>query len=213
MGLSRHFSYSTMVCLTAHQKHRPRTHHQALSGPPVLQGFIHSNKEQVLKVYYLPGIPEVFQRNFQIQIAHLVPENITLYGEGIFPRISLDLHRNLRGTPRGPTEMTLPMRPRGGGDENFQRSLVLFYVVPQLPGWRARVRFDSNCSHCKLRLQSILPAINSHQRQCGDISAKCVLCIPSATMSLPVSCPNNTFGYLHGGAGVWCPVKCQNLKI
>lgn len=53
-----------------------------------------------MKVYYLPGIPEVFQRNFQIQIAHLVPENITLYGEGIFPRISLDLHRNLQGNEK-----------------------------------------------------------------------------------------------------------------
>ncbi|CAO2609940.1 Hydrocephalus-inducing protein, partial [Lemmus lemmus] len=65
-----------------------------------LSGFIRSNKEQVLKVYYLPGIPEVFQRSFQIQIAHLDPENITLYGEGIFPRISLDLHRNLLGNEK-----------------------------------------------------------------------------------------------------------------
>ncbi|XP_058135740.1 hydrocephalus-inducing protein homolog isoform X1 [Dasypus novemcinctus] len=61
-----------------------------------LSGFIGSLKEQVLKVCYLPGIPEVFQRSFQIQIAHLDPENITLSGEGIFPRICLDLPRNLR---------------------------------------------------------------------------------------------------------------------
>ncbi|ERE78885.1 hydrocephalus-inducing protein [Cricetulus griseus] len=74
-----------------------------LPGVPLilpLSGFIRSNKEQVLKVYYLPGIPEVFQRSFQIQIAHLDPENITLYGEGIFPRISLDLLRNLRGNEK-----------------------------------------------------------------------------------------------------------------
>ncbi|KAI4571668.1 hypothetical protein MJG53_013774 [Ovis ammon polii x Ovis aries] len=62
-----------------------------------LQGFISSHKEQVLKVYYLPGVPEIFQRSFQIQIAHLDPENITLSGEGIFPRICLDLPRNLKG--------------------------------------------------------------------------------------------------------------------
>jgi len=48
-------------------------------------------------VYYLPGVPEVFQRSFQIQIAHLDPENITLRGEGIFPRICLDLPRKLHG--------------------------------------------------------------------------------------------------------------------
>jgi hypothetical protein len=89
-----------------------------------MQGFIQSNKEQVLKVYYLPGIPEVFQRNFQIQIAHLVPENITLYGEGIFPRISLDLHRNLQGTATlsnslpTPNAITYSSTPGGRGVED-----------------------------------------------------------------------------------------------
>ncbi|EHB15465.1 Hydrocephalus-inducing protein-like protein, partial [Heterocephalus glaber] len=65
-----------------------------------LSGFISSYRKQVLKVYYLPGIPEIFQRRFQIQIAHLDPENITLSGEGIFPRISLDLPRNLQGNEK-----------------------------------------------------------------------------------------------------------------
>ncbi|KAM6177458.1 hydrocephalus-inducing protein homolog [Erethizon dorsatum] len=61
-----------------------------------LSGFISSHRQQVLKVDYLPGIPEVFQRSFQIQIAHLDPENVTLSGEGVFPRICLDLPRNLQ---------------------------------------------------------------------------------------------------------------------
>ncbi|TEA38515.1 hypothetical protein DBR06_SOUSAS110422, partial [Sousa chinensis] len=71
-----------------------------LPGVPLIQplsGFIGSHKEQVLKVYYLPGVPEIFERSFQIQIAHLDPENITLSGEGIFPRICVDLPRNLKG--------------------------------------------------------------------------------------------------------------------
>nr|XP_012627881.1 hydrocephalus-inducing protein homolog isoform X3 [Microcebus murinus] len=63
-------------------------------------GFISAHNEQVLKVYYLPGVPELFQRSFQIQIAHLDPEKITLSGEGIFPRICLDLPRNLRGNEK-----------------------------------------------------------------------------------------------------------------
>ncbi|XP_047385193.1 hydrocephalus-inducing protein homolog isoform X1 [Sciurus carolinensis] len=74
-----------------------------LPGVPLivpLSGFIGSSKEQVLKVYYLPGIPEIFERSFQIQIAHLVPENITLSGEGIFPRICLDLPRNIQGNEK-----------------------------------------------------------------------------------------------------------------
>ncbi|KAM9191706.1 LOW QUALITY PROTEIN: hydrocephalus-inducing protein homolog [Dugong dugon] len=74
-----------------------------LPGVPLilpLSGFIESHKEQVLKVYYLPGVPEVFHRSFQIQIAHLDPENIILSGEGIFPRICLDLPRNLKGNEK-----------------------------------------------------------------------------------------------------------------
>ncbi|XP_069312434.1 hydrocephalus-inducing protein homolog [Eulemur rufifrons] len=74
-----------------------------LPGVPLvlpLCGFIGSQNEQVLKIYYLPGVPEFFQRSLQIQIAHLNPEKITLSGEGIFPRICLDLPRNLRGNEK-----------------------------------------------------------------------------------------------------------------
>ncbi|XP_074864560.1 hydrocephalus-inducing protein homolog isoform X2 [Carettochelys insculpta] len=63
-------------------------------------GFIESGKKQVLKVYYLPGVPEIFQRTFQIQVAHLEPESITLKGEGTFPRICLDLPRNIKGNEK-----------------------------------------------------------------------------------------------------------------
>ncbi|XP_056680687.1 hydrocephalus-inducing protein homolog isoform X2 [Monodelphis domestica] len=63
-------------------------------------GVIESKKEQILKVYYLPGVPEAFERNFQVQIAHLEPETITVTGEGIFPRICLDLPRNIKGNEK-----------------------------------------------------------------------------------------------------------------
>ncbi|XP_069510876.1 hydrocephalus-inducing protein homolog [Ambystoma mexicanum] len=60
-------------------------------------GFIASGGEMLLKVYYFPGMPEVFQRTFQVQVAHLEPENITVKGEGIFSRICLDLPRDVQG--------------------------------------------------------------------------------------------------------------------
>ncbi|KAJ7312066.1 hypothetical protein JRQ81_006401 [Phrynocephalus forsythii] len=60
-------------------------------------GSIESGQEQRLKLYYLPGVPEVFHRTFQIQVAHLEPDTITLRGEGVFPRICLDLPRNISG--------------------------------------------------------------------------------------------------------------------
>lgn len=77
--------------------------HQALFGcvpsllSHALQGYIGPGKEQVLKVYYLPGVPGVFCRTFQIQVGHLEPEEISLKGEGSFPRIYLDLPRNIKG--------------------------------------------------------------------------------------------------------------------
>jgi len=49
--------------------------------------------EQKLIVKYLPGVPESFSKNFMIQVAHFEPNEITLKGEGVFPRISLDLPR------------------------------------------------------------------------------------------------------------------------
>ncbi|NWY49823.1 HYDIN protein, partial [Chionis minor] len=74
-----------------------------LPGVPLVvpgTGYIGPGKEQVLKVYYLPGVPGVFCRTFQIQVGHLEPEEISLKGEGIFPRIYLDLPRNIKGNEK-----------------------------------------------------------------------------------------------------------------
>ncbi|KAM6324924.1 hydrocephalus-inducing protein homolog [Podargus strigoides] len=63
-------------------------------------GYVGPGKEQVLKVHYLPGVPGVFCRTFQIQVGHLEPEEISLKGEGSFPRICLDLPRNIKGNEK-----------------------------------------------------------------------------------------------------------------
>ncbi|KAM9214465.1 hydrocephalus-inducing protein homolog [Leptosomus discolor] len=71
-----------------------------LPGVPLVvpgAGYIEPGKEQVLKVCYLPGVPGVFCRTFQIRVGHLEPEEISLKGEGSFPRICLDLPRNIKG--------------------------------------------------------------------------------------------------------------------
>ena len=47
----------------------------------------------VLTVKFLPGVPDKFQRSFKIQVAHFEPEDISIFCEGIFPRITLDLPR------------------------------------------------------------------------------------------------------------------------
>lgn len=79
--------YSQYVCCLSH----PSLFSHAL------QGHIEPGKEQVLKVYYLPGVPGVFCKTFQIQVGHLEPDKISLKGEASFPRICLDLPRNIKG--------------------------------------------------------------------------------------------------------------------
>ncbi|XP_053911557.1 hydrocephalus-inducing protein-like [Cuculus canorus] len=63
-------------------------------------GYVGAGKEQALKVYYLPGVPGGFCRTFQVQVGHLEPEEISLKGEGSFPRISLELPRNIKGNEK-----------------------------------------------------------------------------------------------------------------
>ncbi|XP_071670318.1 hydrocephalus-inducing protein homolog isoform X2 [Patagioenas fasciata] len=63
-------------------------------------GHIEPGKEQVLKVYYLPGVPGVFCKTFKVQVGHLEPDEISLKGEASFPRICLDLPRNIKGNEK-----------------------------------------------------------------------------------------------------------------
>ncbi|XP_031731518.1 hydrocephalus-inducing protein homolog isoform X1 [Anarrhichthys ocellatus] len=58
-------------------------------------GYIDPGAEQCLHVLYLPGLPEVFEKQLQLQVAFLPPQLITLTGEGVFPRISLNLPQNM----------------------------------------------------------------------------------------------------------------------
>ncbi|XP_069113582.1 hydrocephalus-inducing protein homolog isoform X2 [Argopecten irradians] len=65
-------------------------------GVPIMvphAGFVEPLSEQKLVIKYLPGVPEVFSKTFQIQVAHFEPDKICIHGEGVFPRISLDLPR------------------------------------------------------------------------------------------------------------------------
>ena len=59
------------------------------------QGFIEADSQQTLTIKFLPGIPEKFHKSFQIQVAHFEPDTVNLLGEGVFPRISLDLPRSM----------------------------------------------------------------------------------------------------------------------
>ncbi|XP_034061831.1 LOW QUALITY PROTEIN: hydrocephalus-inducing protein homolog [Gymnodraco acuticeps] len=59
------------------------------------EGYVDAGVEQCLRMLYLPGVPEVFEKRLQLQVAFLPPQDIRLTGEGVFPRITLNLPRNL----------------------------------------------------------------------------------------------------------------------
>jgi len=61
--------------------------------------------EQKLTIKYLPGVPEKFDKCFRVQVAHFEPDLVTIHGEGVFPRISLDLPRVIDGEGRYKTLM------------------------------------------------------------------------------------------------------------
>lgn len=72
------------------------------------QGYIEAGSDYRLRVLYLPGIPEKFEKQFQLDVAHLPPQIITLTGEGVFPKISLNLPRSLgKCRPMQDTDMNL----------------------------------------------------------------------------------------------------------
>ncbi|XP_062403912.1 hydrocephalus-inducing protein homolog [Sardina pilchardus] len=93
------FDFSTLPQDQAGNPDNPRP------GQPLVipsSGHIEANTEQRISVYYLPGVPEVFHKTFQLQVAFFELETISLCGEGIFPRVCLDLPRDLDELKYGP---------------------------------------------------------------------------------------------------------------
>lgn len=58
-----------------------------------VQGHIEPLSEEILTIKYLPSGPQKFHSSFQIQVAHFEPDSVNIYGEGVFPRLTLDLPR------------------------------------------------------------------------------------------------------------------------
>ncbi|XP_071973078.1 hydrocephalus-inducing protein homolog isoform X2 [Engystomops pustulosus] len=79
-----------------------------------LTGLIPAGGEEVLKVTYFPGVPEMFQHFIYLQLAHMEPEIISLRGEGVFPRICLDLPRNINGCEKFEPFMTAALKKLEG---------------------------------------------------------------------------------------------------
>ena len=52
-----------------------------------------ANEEVELYVNIIPGSPEPFHKSLRLQVAHFEPHSIDIKGQGVFPRLVLDLPR------------------------------------------------------------------------------------------------------------------------
>ena len=62
-----------------------------------LSGNIPALEHQKLTVNYLPGAPMNFKETVKIQVAHFQPDEITITGEAVFPRISFNVPQPMDG--------------------------------------------------------------------------------------------------------------------
>lgn len=56
-----------------------------------LTGHILALEHQTITINYLPGIPMRFEEEFKIQVAHFEPDEITITGAAVFPRIGFNV--------------------------------------------------------------------------------------------------------------------------
>ena len=56
-----------------------------------LTGHIPALEHQKITINYLPGVPMKFEEQFEIQVAHFEPDEITITGVAVFPRIGFNV--------------------------------------------------------------------------------------------------------------------------
>jgi len=59
-----------------------------------LQGYVDGLSDVLVKVFYLPTSPGRFKHAFNIHVGHFDPDTIHLYGEAIYPNVTLALPRD-----------------------------------------------------------------------------------------------------------------------
>ncbi|KAM8861524.1 hydrocephalus-inducing protein homolog isoform 3-T3 [Synchiropus picturatus] len=61
-------------------------------------GRVYPGKQQCLRIVFLPGVPDTFEKRLHLVVGHLPPQDVTVTGEGVFARISLNLPRTFPET-------------------------------------------------------------------------------------------------------------------
>lgn len=112
--------------------------HQTFPLPPLLclQGSVAPGKEQVLKVYYLPGKLGLFFKTFQVQVAYLDPVEIVLSGEGTLPRtpkgqcIMMKGEHKLSSSRKMHTGQLTPISTKSGSCRAATPTLAPLWLLP-----------------------------------------------------------------------------------
>ena len=60
-----------------------------------LIGHISALEHQKITINYLPGMPMKFEEKFEIQVAHFEPDEVTITGVAVFPRIGFNVPQPL----------------------------------------------------------------------------------------------------------------------
>ena len=60
-----------------------------------LTGHIPALEHQKITINYLPGMPMKFEEKFEIQVAHFEPDEVTITGVAVFPRIGFNVPQPL----------------------------------------------------------------------------------------------------------------------
>ena len=87
------------------------------------QGHISALDSIILTVTFLPGLPEIFSKSFEIRVAHFEVDEIRLVGEATFPKMDLNLPRDISAIPMETQDIVrsnlgLPSSLQQGGESD-----------------------------------------------------------------------------------------------
>ncbi|XP_063716545.1 hydrocephalus-inducing protein homolog isoform X4 [Symsagittifera roscoffensis] len=103
------------------------------AGEPLLvpaSGFLEAGETIELQVKLIPGTPEPFLKKLRVQVAHFEPHVIEIKGEGVFPRLVLDLPREYKEEEqRAYDQAKKSLKERRSGQSDESKHVMSFLAV------------------------------------------------------------------------------------
>ena len=94
------------------------------------QGFLEAGETIELQVKLIPGTPEPFLKKLRVQVAHFEPHVLEIKGEGVFPRLVLDLPREYKEEEqRAYDQAKKSLKERRSGQSDESKHVMSFLAV------------------------------------------------------------------------------------